>query len=188
MVQEQKSTANFWNNALPEEGRRIVDACVEPVAQQDWRQRRDTIEAAVATSDMANKLSARCPEASLFMTSAIVAAIIEFLEAPRIAEADQAQLFAMSASLDHQAAACDWFIEACAHASGFAGSFIAVRGSDSALIAGASGPQIYFLFCLNFCGWSVRIFRSVRRHCECKKNRVAVFAYLKTQQDQSPSG
>ena len=75
---------------------------------------RETIEAAVATSGMANKLSARCPEASLFMTGAIVAAIIEFLEAPRIAEADQAQLFAMSASLDHQAAACDWFIEACA--------------------------------------------------------------------------
>ncbi len=114
MVQVQKPAANFWNDALPEEGRKIVDACLERIAKQDWRQRRDAIEAAVATSETANSNTPLCLEASKFMSSAVVAAIIEFLETPKIAEADQAQLFAMSASLDHQAAACDWFIEACA--------------------------------------------------------------------------
>ena len=46
------------------------------------------------------------------LMATIVAAIIECLETPKIVDLDKAELFAMSASPDHQIAVCDWLIAA----------------------------------------------------------------------------
>ena len=46
------------------------------------------------------------------LTATIFAAIMERLETPEIVDLGQVELFAMSASPDHQIAACDWLIAA----------------------------------------------------------------------------
>lgn len=105
-MQGSENRVRDWSDALPVEARRIVDLCVERTAAQVWRQRRDTIEATIATGPV--------PLAKN-MTGFVVAAVIERLNTPGITDCDQAQLFAMSACLEHQTAACDWFIEAAAN-------------------------------------------------------------------------
>lgn len=104
-MQGSENWFNDGNGALPDDARRIVDICVERIATQAWRQRRDTIEATIAAGP---------GSLAKYMTGSIVAAVIERLNTPQITESAQAELFAMSARLDHQTAACDWFIEAAA--------------------------------------------------------------------------
>ena len=105
MAQTAKSAANGWDDALPEEGRKIVEECLDRILPQTWRTRRDLIETAIATA-----IEPKGPDMQAFISGAVVAAILERLDAPVIVSADQAQLFAMSADMDHQLAACDWFI------------------------------------------------------------------------------
>lgn len=107
MTQTVKSAANGWDNALSEEGRKIVEECLDRILPQTWRTRRDLIETAIAT---AIEPEPKGPDMQAFISGAVVAAIIERLDAPAIVSADQAQLFAMSADIDHQLAACDWFV------------------------------------------------------------------------------
>ena len=108
MTQTIKSDANGWDAALPEEGRKIVEECLGRILPQNWRIRRDVIETAIASAT-----EPKGPDMQAFIAGAVVAAIIERLDAPAIVSADQAQLFAMSANTDHQLAACDWFISQC---------------------------------------------------------------------------
>lgn len=108
MARAVKSAIDGWNDALPEEGRRIVEECFGRILPQNWRTRKEVIETAIATVT-----APRGAEVREFIAGAVVAAIIERLDTPPIVEADQAQLFAKSANLDHQLAACDWFINQC---------------------------------------------------------------------------
>jgi hypothetical protein len=122
MMRKTKVLSMRWSETLPVEGAKIVDECLERILPQDWRRRRSVIEAAIDTAcractPVSRGSEAGRAEAARFMSGAIVAAIIEKLDSPAIVEADQAQLFAMSASLDHQTAACDWFIQQCARTS-----------------------------------------------------------------------
>ncbi len=103
---------------LPEESRKIVDECLDRILPEDWQQCRSIIESVAESARVAVRQTETASEAgrdevTRFMTGAIIAAVLDKLESPEIVEAEQAQLFAMSASIEHQAAACDWFIEQC---------------------------------------------------------------------------
>jgi hypothetical protein len=113
MAKNAKNQPTFWNDTLPAEARIIVDKYLSRIAVLSWRQRCDAIEAALISSAInRDKQSRAARESAQLLTSSIVAAIIERLDATTIVESDQARLFAMSASLDHQAAAYDWFVGA----------------------------------------------------------------------------
>ncbi len=108
----------YLTEILPEKEQKAVDECLHKLTPNDWWQCRDDIKATISIACKAlsplsrGSLEARA-EATRFVTGAIVAAIIEKLDSPRILEAEQAEFFAMSANLDHQVAACDWFIQHC---------------------------------------------------------------------------
>ena len=112
MVQDAKKRSTFWNDALPPAARVVVDTCLDRILAQDWQQRRATIETTVAAAEKTPSSPTTVNIATDQLTATIVAAIIERLETPEIVDLDQAKLFAMSASPDHQIAACDWLIEA----------------------------------------------------------------------------
>ena len=95
----------WWRETLPEETRFVVDDFVRRMTSQNWRERRDMIEAVVVGEDAFEDAATRS-----FITGAVVAAILEQLDETRVADADQALIYAMSANLEHQAAACDWFL------------------------------------------------------------------------------
>jgi len=102
-------------DALSLNGRNAVDKIYNRVVSLNWRQRREAIETSIETEALSwgsqsNDSAGQSPH----LTSAIVAAIIERLGTPGIIENDQAHLFAISANLGHQTAACDWFIETAA--------------------------------------------------------------------------
>ncbi|MDD9902160.1 MAG: hypothetical protein OXT06_01200 [Rhodospirillaceae bacterium] len=112
MVQDAKKRSTFWNDALPPAARVVVDTCLDRILTQDWQQRRATIETTVAAAEKTPSSPTTVNIATHQLAATIVAAIIERLETPEIVDLDQAELFAMSASPDHQIAACDWLIEA----------------------------------------------------------------------------
>lgn len=114
MAQEAKRPTLEWTEVLPEEGRKLVEECLDRIRPQGWRERCDIIQSILAADNRNAGFLSDSPEVARFLSGAIVAAIIERLDTPLIVEADQAQLFAMSANPDHQTAACDWFIAQCA--------------------------------------------------------------------------
>lgn len=103
---------------LPEDSRKIVDECLDRILPKNWHGCGEIVESVVASATIASLTEETVSEAgrneiTRFVTGAVAAAIIEKLDSPVIVEDDQAQLFAMSANLDHQVAACDWFISQC---------------------------------------------------------------------------
>lgn len=112
MVKDAKKRSTFWNDALPPAARVVVDTCLARILAQDWQQRRATIETTIAAAEKTPSSPTMVRIATDQLTATIVAAIIERLETPEIVDLDQAELFAMSASSDHQIAACDWLIAA----------------------------------------------------------------------------
>ena len=115
MVQGTNKRLSIWSDALPLNERNIVDKFYNQVTALNWRQRRDVIETALeaGAADWEGQSTSVDPSPHP-ITNATVAAIIERLDTPAIVENDQTHLFAISANLDHQAAACDWFIETAA--------------------------------------------------------------------------
>jgi len=69
-----------------------------PITGADW-------------SALPPKLQVSNEQAAAFAAGAIIAAILERLDEQGIVDSDQALVYAMSADIDHQSAACDWFIE-----------------------------------------------------------------------------
>jgi hypothetical protein len=107
-----------WKTLLPEESRKIVNECLDRILPKNWQGCGDIVESVVAAAKIHSLpeetvSDAGRDEITRFVTGAVTAAIIEKLDSPVIIEDDQAQLFAMSANLDHQVAACDWFISQC---------------------------------------------------------------------------
>jgi ribosome assembly protein YihI (activator of Der GTPase) len=107
-----------WTETLPNEGREVVDECLDQLSPRSWVQRRNTVEEKVNSAretaqPIAGASQAARVETARFMSGAIVATIIEKLDNPEIVDAEQAQFFAMSANLDDQVAACDWLIQEC---------------------------------------------------------------------------
>ena len=94
------------DNAFQSEHRRIAETCAKRMAQQNWLDRRHTIEATLQSvrQDMGS-----------FAAGTMVASILEQFDISSIVDNDQALIFAMSGSADHQAAACDWFIDQSLH-------------------------------------------------------------------------
>ena len=82
--------------------RRIATICAKRIAHRNWRDRRRAIETTIQwlQGDLGS-----------FAAGAMVASILDRLGAPTVIDSDQALIFAMSDSPDHQLAACDWFIE-----------------------------------------------------------------------------
>jgi hypothetical protein len=90
------------NGAFEGKHRRIAMICAKRIARRNWRDRRRAIETTIQ--------SLRGDRAS-FAAGAMVASILDRLGAPTVNDSDQALIFAMSDSPDHQLAACDWFID-----------------------------------------------------------------------------
>ena len=112
MVQYAKKRSTFWNDALPPAARVDVDTCLDRILAQDWLQRRATIETTVAAAEKTPSSPTMMRIATDQLTATIFAAIMERLETPKFVDLDQAKLFAMDASPNHQIAACDWLIAA----------------------------------------------------------------------------
>lgn len=81
--------------------RRIADACAKRMAQQNWRERRRTVETTIQSVRQ---------YMDPYAAGTIVASILGQLDTPTVVDNDQALIFAMSDRSDHQAAACEWFI------------------------------------------------------------------------------
>ena len=107
------------NKSLAVERQQAVDEFVNRLTDRNWRDRRDAIEhsilptsgAAAERRETPPELNVSSTEAFEFAAGNMIAAILERLDEQVIIDPDQALIFAMSANVDHQTAACDWFIE-----------------------------------------------------------------------------
>ena len=89
------------DSAFQSKHRRIAATCAKRMAQQNWPDRRRTIE---------TTLHAVRRDMGSFAAGAMVASVLRQLDISTVVDNDQALIFAMSECADHQVAACDWFI------------------------------------------------------------------------------
>lgn len=106
----------WWTDALPAAEREIVNNFVIQMSASDWRQRRELIESVVVSActsmqeDSGPGMPATTHEGQEMIIGVVVAAILEQIGDNEMHDTDQALVYAMSADLDHQTAATDWFI------------------------------------------------------------------------------
>lgn len=90
------------DSAVQRKFQRIAETCARRMAQQNWRDRRHTIEAALQSVGQ---------DIGALAAGPMVASILRQLDISTVVDNDQALILAMSDSADHQIAACDWFID-----------------------------------------------------------------------------
>jgi hypothetical protein len=96
--------------SLAKKSQEIVTECIEQMSGLSWRERGATIDAALdrmcEVIDIRENSHVRDLSTGIF-----VATVLDRLDAPSMKDVEQAKLYAMSADLGHQLAACDWLLE-----------------------------------------------------------------------------